>query len=298
LDKARIPLDRIERLARVVDERQAGGLVSFMGLWGPERDPQESVETRPMAAVPSLDAHAHFAPTRTAGELRDAGAVLAMMLSLEEVALHSKPTDLPIAWGVGCHPRNPKAQEAFDAERFAELVERTAVGGEIGLDTRWSRVPLATQLETFRRILAVLAKLPRLVSIHSYSATSLVLEELRRRPIAVPILHWWTGTVAQTREAVALGCYFSVHSAVVRQSKFRTAVPPERLLVESDHGWSDPPAAIPCRVEWVEHLLAQHLGCRQTDVRELVWRNLSTIVRETGTRSLLPEALQTLLPDG
>lgn len=56
-----------------------------MGLWGPERDPQEPVETRPMA-VPSLDAHAHFAPARTAGELRDAGAVLAMTLSLEEAA--------------------------------------------------------------------------------------------------------------------------------------------------------------------------------------------------------------------
>ncbi len=268
-----------------------------MDLWGPERHLQESVETKPKIALPSLDAHAHFAPTRTAGERRDAGAVLAMMLSLEEASRHPETPDLPIAWGVGCHPRNPKAQAAFDAERFAELVERTAIVGEIGLDTRWSRVPLATQVETFRRILAVVARLPRLVSIHSYSATSLVLEELRRTPIAVPVLHWWTGTVAQTREAVALGCCFSVHSAVARQSKFRTAVPPDRLLVESDHGWSDPPAAIPCRVEWVEHLLAQHLGCRQTDVRELVWRNLAAIVRETGTRSLLPEALQALLPE-
>jgi hypothetical protein len=67
------------------------------------------------------------------------------------------------------------------------------------------------------------------------------------------------------------------------QSKFRTAVPPERILVESDHGWADPPAAIPCRIEWVEHLVAQQLGSSVGEVRRLVWENLTRIIRGTGT---------------
>jgi TatD DNase family protein len=247
-----------------------------------------------MEALLSLDAHAHLDPVWTGDELADSGAVLAMTLSLEEAALVVGRREPYIAWGVGCHPRKPKSQESFDAERFRELAKQTAIVGEIGLDTG-SRVPLETQLRTFRQELEVLSDFPRLVSIHSYRATGLVIQELRRRPIAVPVLHWWTGTAQETREAVALGCYFSVHSAVARHSKFRTAVPPERVLLESDHGYGDPPAAIPCRVQWVEYLVAQQLTLGVQDVRRLAWQNLRTIVRETGTRRLLPEPLAAIL---
>jgi len=247
-----------------------------------------------MEMLPPLDAHAHLDPDRTSDELVDSGAVLAMTLSLEEAALVVDRYEPQITWGVGCHPRKPKAQGAFDAQRFGELAERAAIVGEIGLDTG-SLVPLELQLQTFRQALAVVAELPRLVSIHSYRATGLVIEELRRRPVAVPVLHWWTGAADETQEAVALGCYFSIHSAVARHSKFRTRVPPERVLIESDHGYRDPPVAIPCRVEWVEHLVAQQRGLDVKDVRRLAWENLATIVRQTGTLHLLPEPLAAIL---
>jgi len=243
-----------------------------------------------MKALPSLDSHAHLASSGTADELVNSGAVLAMTISLDEAALVVNRRDNQVVWGVGCHPRKLKSQKSFDAERFGELAKRTAIVGEIGLDTG-SRVPLENQLRTFRQALAIVSELPRLVSIHSYRATGLVIKELQRKPITVPVLHWWTGNVEETREAVALGCYFSVHSAVARHSKFRTTVPRERLLIESDHGYTDPPAAIPCRVEWVEYLLAKQLGLGANDVRHLVWRNLAAIVRKTGTLRLFPEHL-------
>lgn len=89
-----------------------------------------------------------------------------MALSLDEAALAVHQQDATIAWGVGCHPRIPKAQNAFDIIRFGELAAKTAIVGEIGLDSG-------------------------------------------------------------------------------------SRVPPGRILVESDHGYNDPPAAIPCRIEWV-----------------------------------------------
>ena len=261
-----------------------------------------------MEELPSLDAHAHLHPARTAEELARSGAVLASTLSLDEAArgiervepggsgrLSTTPLPL-IAWGVGCHPRFPKAQEAFDADRFAGLAERSAFVGEVGLDSG-SRVPMEIQLRTFRRVLEIVAELPRMVSIHAYQATGLVIEELQRRPVAVPVLHWWTGRAAETSQAVALGCYFSVHSAVARYSIFRTRVPPERLLVESDHGYDDPPEAIPCRIEWVEHLLAQQLKISREEVRRLAWSNLATIARRTGMMERLPEPLAAILAE-
>lgn len=249
-----------------------------------------------LTTLPSLDTHAHLNPGLSSAEPTEVGAVLAMTLSLEEAELAMDREEPLITWGVGCHPRQARAQDGFDAERFERLVARAAVVGEIGLD-RGSRVPLEDQLRTFRMALEVVGRLSRLTSIHSYRATKLVLQELQWRPICVPVLHWWTGTAAETEDAVALGCYFSIHSAVARHSKFRTRVPPERLLVESDHGYRDPPAAIPCRIEWVEHLIGQQLGMAVGDVRQLVWRNFATIIRLTNSKMLLPKQIAGMLPE-
>jgi TatD DNase family protein len=242
----------------------------------------------------TLDAHAHLDPHCTSTELADTGAVLAMTLSLDEADKVVGRAEPLITWGVGCHPRKLVAQQAFDIDHFAQLAEHSAIIGEIGLDVAY-QVPLELQLKTFRCALGFAAKNPRLVSIHSFRSTSLVLEELRRTPVIAPILLWWTGTAAETRQAVDLGCYFSVHSAVARRSIFRTQVPLERLLVESDHGWADPPGAIPHRVIWVEYLLSAQLRMNVREVRQLVWQNFTQVVRLTGTRELLPQGLVGLL---
>lgn len=255
-----------------------------------------------MIVLPSLDAHAHLDPRRTSRELSEAGAVLSMSLSLDEADKVVHRQEPMVAWGVGCHPRKLAAQQAFDPDHFAELAAQTAVIGEIGLDVAY-QVPLELQLHTFRASLSYAAQHPRIVSIHSFGSTSspwtrstsLVLAELKRQPVIAPILHWWTGTAAETRQAVDLGCYFSVHSAVARRSVFRTQVPLERLLVESDHGWTDPPGAIPHRVIWVEYLLSASLGMDVRQVRQLVWQNFTEVVRLTGTRELLPNGLAALL---
>ena len=248
-----------------------------------------------MPDLPSLDAHAHFDPSRESVELSQVGAVLAMTLSLDEAAKVLQRREPLITWGVDCHPRKLAAQNAFDPDRFAELARYTPVIGEIGLDVA-CQVPLERQLYTLRSVLSFAGKSRRILSLHSFRTTTLMLDELRRTPVAAPILHWWTGTAAETRQAVDLGCYFSVHSAVARRSIFRTQVPLERLLVESDHGWADPPGAIPHRVIWVEYLLSASLGMDVGEVRQLAWQNFSQVVRLTGTRELLPHNLASLLP--
>ena len=218
-----------------------------------------------------------------------------MTFSLEGAALALERRDGMVAWGAGCHPRFAQAQQSFDPERFRELAARTAVLGEVGLDTG-SRVELKLQMRNFRTILETLKDLPRLVSIHSVRATALVLKELKRTPVSVPILHRWTGTAVETRKAVALGCYFSIHSQVARQTKFRSWVPLERLLLESDHGVKDPPAGIPARIQWVEHLAAQQYGLAVSELRQLAWHNFARLIRQTETSFLLPGSLQQLLP--
>lgn len=247
-----------------------------------------------MDQLPTLDAHCHLDSDDTPGYRSNIGLAIALTLSLEEAEKVLERQETQIAWGVGCYPRRAASQEAFTLAKFSELVKRTAIVGEIGLDTV-SEVPIEKQISNFRQILEVIVEYPRFVSIHSYRATRLVLSELRRTPISTPVLHWWTGSADETTEAVELGCYFSIHSAVARHSKFRTRVPPERILVETDHGYVDPPAAIPCRIEWVEHLVAQQLKTSVQDIRRIVWQNFATIIHHTKTINRLPEKFVEIL---
>jgi TatD DNase family protein len=240
--------------------------------------------------LPTLDAHAHINPTCKQEDLSSSGAVLAMTLALDEAERALQRTDNFVAWGVGCHPRFLRSQEGFDPNRFLSLIKQTAVVGEVGLDVG-SRVPMELQQKNFRQALETIAGMPRMVSIHSYQSAGLVLQELQNCPVVVPVLHWWTGNVAETKKAVELGCYFSIHSAVARHSKFRLHVPLDRVLVESDHGYNDPPAAIPCRVEWVEYLAAQQYHVEVKDFRRLTWTNLCRIFSVTMTNHLLPSAM-------
>jgi len=244
---------------------------------------------------PTLDAHAHLDLGRWLEPRKPFGAVLAVTLSAAEAAACRSRSDDWVAWGVGCHPRDVAAQRAFTSESFASLMAETAFVGEIGLD-RGGRVPSADQLTTFRQALALVAEMPRIVSIHASRAESAVLDELERTPIAAPILHRFEGTADDATRAVELGCYFSVHTAVARRTLFRKRVPLNRILVESDHGYDDPPAAIPLRIGWVEHLVAHQYGVTPEEVRTAAWANLARLVAATGTRGLLPAGIAAALP--
>jgi TatD DNase family protein len=234
---------------------------------------------------PSFDEHAHLDPT---ARVTGAGFVLAMSLSAVEAAAALARRTPRVVWGVGCHPRRARAVRGFDPDVFDALAMRTPVVGEVGLDAT-SRVPYAEQIAAFRGALAVARARGRVVSVHPHKTSGEVLDELRRRMPPAVVLHWWSGNADETRRAVRLGCYFSVHRAVARRLVWRD-VPPERLLIESDIGYREPPATIPALVERTEAMLADRIGSDAGAVRATAWRALGQIVRASSTRSLWPEA--------
>jgi TatD DNase family protein len=234
----------------------------------------------------SLDAHAHVA-TGARGLAR-AGFILAMTLSADECEAGLGRGDARAVWAIGCHPRRARAIRAFDAERFDALALRTPVVGEVGLDAT-SRVPHDEQRRAFRGALAVARRRGRIVSVHPHKTSGAVLDELRRSMPPAVILHWWSGNADETRRAVRLGCYFSVHRAVARRLVWRD-VPAERLLVESDLGYAEPPRDIPRLVSLTEAMLAARIGSDATAVRTSAWRALGALIRASSTRALWPDA--------
>lgn len=252
-----------------------------------------------MRRLPPLDTHAHVALDIAPFELEKLGAVVLIATrSLDEYAQVESRSDRASVWGVGCHPGLVGADRGFDPDRFATMLQSTSYVAEVGLDGA-SRVPRDTQRATFERIVKAVETSPRIASIHSYRATSAVLEVLRASHLrAGAVLHWWLGTPEETREAVALGCYFSVNYSMTRSPNVLRAIPRERLLVETDHPsgdrFSQSPRR-PGRVEPVEAGIARALGLAPAVVRTVVWSNFAALVDDTGVESLLPAALRQMI---
>ncbi len=251
-----------------------------------------------MNRLPPLDVHAHIHPKIDASQLALInGVVFAATRSLDEAAEALTRSDRLIAWGVGCHPGVPEAQRGFSARRFAALLDQTAIAGEIGLDGR-SRVPLATQAKTLRLALGILQSKPRLASLHSFAATGKLVHELEGLPSSGFVLHWWLGNEDQTRQALSLGCYFSINASSVRRTDVLGMIPLNRVLTETDHPYGDHLGRAPHRpggLDDVEAALARHFDLSHDALRTQVWRNLDQLVRETRCAGLLPRSIRSLL---
>jgi TatD DNase family protein len=255
-------------------------------------------ESLPVRQLPPLDAHAHIDADIASSDLDDLDAlVFAVTRSLDEAEVATQRSDRLAIWGVGCHPGLKKAQDAFDVERFDELLQRTPFVGEVGLDGS-SRVPMEQQTRVLAGLLEALASSPRIASLHSYGATAETIEALGTDPPPGIVLHWWLGTPEETKRAVDLGCYFSVNSSGARRAEVMRSIPADRLLTETDHPFGDRrsgPGRRPGQVGDVERAIAVSLDLDPPEVRRLVWANFASLVRLTGCSGQLPRQVRVAL---
>lgn len=140
---------------------------------------------------------------------------------------------------LGLHPEVAAARRSEVALLCGLLPEARYVG-EIGIDgSPPHRQSVDVQTQIFCRILAECENHGgRILSVHSRGAAQRVLDAVADHPRAgMPILHWFSGTKADLKRAVDLGCWFSVGPAMVRSQKGRdlvAAIPIDRLLTETD----------------------------------------------------------------
>ncbi|MFH8224731.1 TatD family hydrolase [Streptomyces sp. NPDC018057] len=249
------------------------------------------------SALPPLDLHAHIDTSVPADDLASLGAVVfAATRSLTEAARAVQRHDDRIIWGVGAHPGLSRSHTGFDPNTFTQLIDHTPLVSEIGLDGK-SRVPLENQQNTLRNVLDVLARTPRIASIHSYAACEQVLDELERSSAPGMVLHWWLGDPEQTARAVRLGCYFSVNASAARKTALLQTIPLDRVLTETDHPFGDRSSAqpLPGNVTAVEQTLARHHRTTPRDIRQTVWHNLAALVRDTRCATLLSRRVRSHL---
>lgn len=139
---------------------------------------------------------------------------------------------------LGFHPELASTRRV-ELDLFEGHLANTALVGEVGLDGATAQSSRQDQLDVFEHVLTACSHAGgKILSIHSRRAASPVLEALRRHPDAgVPILHWFSGSVADLDEAIDLNCWFSVGPAMLASANGRALVgkmPRGRVVLESD----------------------------------------------------------------
>lgn len=173
-------------------------------------------------------------------------------------------------------------------------IAATPVVGEVGLDGS-ARTPIDSQLTALRGVLALTADTPRVLSIHSYRATDLVLRELREFRPSAAILHWWLGTPEQTEAALEAGAYFSVNASQAAKWESLRLVPLDRVFMETDHPYGDRSDVTPRRpgsVSKPERITADVLGVSPDALRLQTWRNLKAIAENLSLVEMFPREFQ------
>jgi len=144
-----------------------------------------------------------------------------------------------IRTALGLHPQLAQ-QRKHELTLFRKLLDKTQYIGEVGLDGAPECKPFWNdQLDVFHEVLEYCSRSGgRILSIHSRRAASEVLKCLRRYPSAgIPILHWFTGSHKELRDAINFGCWFSIGPAMLYSAKSREQIaimPVDRVLTESD----------------------------------------------------------------
>jgi TatD DNase family protein len=208
-----------------------------------------------------FDSHCHLDPMRYGADLPDvlararaagvtALAVIGTRATDSEAAADLAAREPGIVAAAGLHPNDVAEVGPDEWGRIEKLVAsgRVAAVGETGLDWYRTTAPPELQREFFDRHLRLAQRHALPIVIHTRESTRDVLDMLReavaRAPL-VPVLHSFTGTVAEAAEAIGLGCFLGFAGMVTFRSstalrEVAKAVPLDRLLVETDSPFLSP----------------------------------------------------------
>ncbi len=192
---------------------------------------------------------------------------------------------------LGLHPQLI-ADRAHEIGLWEELLPRTRYVGEVGLDAgpRFYK-SFETQKEVFARVLSLCAAAGnKIVTTHSVRATKTVLDMIEQHmppPRGQVVLHWFTGTAAEARRAVDLGCYFSVNAEMLANEKraaLAKTLPLNRILTETDGPFTqtDGRPATPSDVWIAVEGLARLHQMAPADISGRLMRNLKSLLAERG----------------
>lgn len=186
---------------------------------------------------------------------------------------------------IGFHPNDAAGFDETALVQLRNLAGQPKVVaiGEIGLDYHWNEAPPPLQRRVFERQLALAKEVGKPVIIHQREAAADTMEVLRawavNRDHPGLVLHSFSGDMSMAQEAIALGFYIGISGPVTFKNarnlpEIVAAVPPERLLVETDAPFLAPQPFRGKRNEpaYVRLVAERVAALRGVTLAEMSWR--------------------------
>lgn len=140
---------------------------------------------------------------------------------------------------LGMHPEIIE-QKAAERDLLVSCIAAAEFIGEVGLDGSVQHHRTAALQESILKDVLNESERcgGRILSIHSRNKATRVLDLIEQHcEKSIPVLHWFSGTVNETRRAVAMGCWFSVGPGMIRGAKGQRILremPMDKVLPETD----------------------------------------------------------------
>jgi TatD DNase family protein len=145
-----------------------------------------------------------------------------------------------VRWSAGLHPNDSSRLEG-EWQAIAELARAPgcAAIGETGLDCYRDRTPLPQQERSLRAHLQLARDLDLPVILHCRDAFAPLLAVLRDEPPVRGVMHCFSGTMADARDALDLGLHLSFAGPLTypKNDALRAIAawaPADRIVVETD----------------------------------------------------------------
>ena len=253
-----------------------------------------------------IDVHCHL----TGGEYGDVGA---LMRSLEDAGIGkviSAGFDIPSSEGgaelaekypmvyftAGFHPTELKKYRDGDLYRIEELLKhpKCVALGEVGLDYHYEDTDRPLQHALFHEQLQIAHAAGMPVQIHSRDCAEDMLAFLREHADLITcgaLLHCYSHSAEMSAEFAKLGVSFSFGGTSTwkggkRAKKSIAAIPPQRLLTETDSPYL-PPASkygtfpnTPASIPEITANMALLKGMEEGTLRDIVWSNAHALFKK------------------
>ena len=249
--------------------------------------------------MPYFDTHAHyddeaFDPDREAllESLPEQGVTLVVdpgcdgKSSQAAAALAERYAHVYAA--VGWHPHEADSFDEAGEALLRQLAARDKVVaiGEIGLDYHYDFSPREQQMKVFRRQMELAEELDLPVVIHDREAHGDCMEVVRAFPRVRGVFHCYSGSPEMAAELISLGWYLGFTGAITFKNARRAletirAIPPERILIETDAPYLAP---VPCRGKRNDSRLLPHIARTVADCRGITLEQAAALTMENGRR--------------
>lgn len=249
--------------------------------------------------MPLFDSHCHLADRRIAPDRvgvlqrsRQAGVTALIGVAAEArdwpalVRLARRHPEVGVA--LGLHPWFAHPPAAL--ERLPIWIEhsRAVAVGECGLDFGSGRPAREVQEGLLLPQLRLARELGLPVILHAHKSEDVLAKHLARLPGLSGVVHGFHGSLPQAERFLRLGFYLGIGGAIThpRATRLRTvvaALPPERLLLESDAPDQPPhgrlPPNEPAYVADTLAVMARLHDRPPAAMAAITWQNAATLFR-------------------